>query len=459
MQTILALFLCLFLVACKNEQNQEHIIKFATSGDYPPYEYFDKGELKGFDIDLAHFVAKEIGMVADFENMQFASIFKSLQMGHVDAAISTIAATKERSFEFDFTIPYAHEKIVALYRQENNIQSDKDLVGKKIAAQLGSTMEIWARKNISKVNILAVNNNNQGVEALKASHVDAVLLDGVQGVIFSQQNKGLAVSVVADAHDGFCIALEKGSPLKAKMDAAILRLKKKGKIEELRKKWLTSQSMASTPLKDFVHQVLTIGKGALMTLELMIGSFILGLFLAIVIAALRHQNSAQWILDRVISVLRGTPLILQLSLVYYVLPTLTGFKLSVMTTGILTFGINSSAYVAEILRGGIDSLPKGQFEAAKTLQIPTFYMWKDIIFPQVLRSVFPSLVNEMVALLKETAIISMIGGMDIMRHADFIAAETFNYFIPLCIAGMYYYIFVVMIESIGNYLVKRNGSC
>ncbi|CAO4845095.1 MAG: Membrane-bound lytic murein transglycosylase F [Holosporales bacterium] len=459
MQALIAFLLCFILCACQKESDHKNIIKFATSGDYPPYEFFENGTLKGFDIDLARLVADEMGMEAHFENMQFSSLFKALQTDHVDAAISTIAATKERSVEFDFTIPYAHEKIVALFHASHPLASDRDLVGKKVAAQLGSTMEIWAKKNISNVRIMAVNQNNHGVEALKAHHVDAVLLDHVQGVMFKQQNPGLQVQTMADAPDGFCIALQKSSPYTQKINVILEKLKKSGQLDGLKKKWMTPQKIESSPIKNFIHQVKGIGKGALLTLQLMFGSFLLGLLLAVVISILRHQKKGVWILDRIISLLRGTPLILQLCLVYYVFPAATGIKLSVLATGVLTFGINSAAYVAEILRGGIESLPKGQFEAAKTLQIPSFYMWLDIILPQVIKNVFPSLVNELVSLLKETAVISMIGGMDIMRHADFLAAETFNYFLPLCIAGAYYYFFVVLIETLGNYFVKRNGSC
>lgn len=125
-------------------------------------------------------------------------------------------------------------------------------------------------------------------------------------------------------------------------------------------------------------------------------------------------------------------------------------KLSIITAGILTFGLNSSAYVAEILRSGIESLPKGQCEAARTLEIPGFYMWKDIILPQVIKNILPAMVSEVITLLKETALITTIGGVDIMRTAQILAAEKFTYFMPLCIAGVYYYSLVLLVEYLGK---------
>jgi polar amino acid transport system permease protein len=177
---------------------------------------------------------------------------------------------------------------------------------------------------------------------------------------------------------------------------------------------------------------------------------LIGMFLGTILAVLRYKGFTRALINRFISVMRGTPLILQLSFVYFALPTLIGFKANILVAGILTFGLNSSAYIAEILRSGIENLPKGQFEAAKTLQIPNFYLWKDIILPQVIKNILPALVNEMIALLKETALISTIGGMDLMRKAQSLAAEQFTYFLPLCIAGCYYYGLVILIEQLGK---------
>ncbi|ETO93358.1 amino acid ABC transporter permease [Legionella oakridgensis] len=203
------------------------------------------------------------------------------------------------------------------------------------------------------------------------------------------------------------------------------------------------------------QSLLFIGKGIGLTLQLLTGSITIGLILGILWAICRYQGLAVPLINRFISIMRGTPLILQLSLVYFSTPAMLGVKPSILVAGIITYGLNSSAYLAEILRAGIESLPKGQFEAAKTLHIPTFYVWKDIILPQVLKNIFPALVNELISLLKETALISTIGGMDLMRHAQALAAEQFTYFLPLTIAGAYYYGLVLLIETAGKRIEKR----
>jgi polar amino acid transport system permease protein len=178
--------------------------------------------------------------------------------------------------------------------------------------------------------------------------------------------------------------------------------------------------------ENLAHYALFIAGGLRLTLILTFFSLLVGLIGGIAFSTLRYQYWLRFAIDGIVSVLRGTPMILQLNFFYFVVP---GFD--ILTAGICTLGLNSSAYVAEILRGGVESLPKGQFEASKTLRIPTWLMWKDIILPQVFRNELPTLVNEYITILKETSLISTLGGMDLMRQAQTLAAEKFDYFGPL----------------------------
>ncbi|WP_200863622.1 amino acid ABC transporter permease [Holospora undulata] len=199
-----------------------------------------------------------------------------------------------------------------------------------------------------------------------------------------------------------------------------------------------------------------MGKGLGVTLPLFLGALGLGAPLGIGLAILRRIfKNFRFFVDGVISILRGTPVILQLSFVYFTLPSL-GISVGFLGAGIITLGMNTAAYTGEIFRSGIDALPLGQFEAAEVLGIKAYNMWKDIIIPQVLRKVWSSLVNEFIALLKETALISTIGGTDILKCAKHMGSMHFTYFTPLIIAGVYYYSIVLCIEYCGKYLEKRS---
>ncbi|WPX98181.1 amino acid ABC transporter permease [Candidatus Fokinia crypta] len=206
---------------------------------------------------------------------------------------------------------------------------------------------------------------------------------------------------------------------------------------------------------EFLPKILFIGAGILLTLKLLFVSFTIGLFLGTLLAILRFNGIFSRSIDIFVSFVRGSPMILQLSFMYFVIPQVTGFSMEAESAGFITLGINSAAYIAEIVRSGINSIPSGQFEASAALQIPVSFMWRDIILPQVLRNIFPALTNEIITLLKETALIATLGGMEIMRRAQIIGAEEFSYFEPLVVAGLYYYTLVLLIEFFSKKIEKR----
>ncbi len=198
-------------------------------------------------------------------------------------------------------------------------------------------------------------------------------------------------------------------------------------------------------------------EGVLVTLQYTLISVCGGLVLGALLALCKVGKSLtlQWFAAGYTSIFRGTPLLLQLGMIYYALPTLTGLTLSPFMAGILTFSLNSGAYISEILKAGIAGVDKGQREAALSLNIPQYKIMRDIILPQATRNVLPSLVNEIVDLLKESALVSVIGGTDLMRRANLVAAEKYLYFEPLLVAGCCYYILVLALTSLAKVLERK----
>lgn len=174
-----------------------------------------------------------------------------------------------------------------------------------------------------------------------------------------------------------------------------------------------------------------------------IGGFCLGTLIAL--AKLSKFKILKLICNFYTSIFRGTPLLVQLSLVYLALPQVLGIRLDATQAGILTFTLNSAAYISETLRGGIGAIDKGQYEASKALGISYFDMMKDIIIPQAIRHILPGLVNECIALVKESSLLAYIGVMDLMRSAEQITVITYRYFEPyLCVAAIYYVIVLIL---------------
>ncbi|MBI2785989.1 MAG: transporter substrate-binding domain-containing protein, partial [Legionella longbeachae] len=134
--------ICFMLYACDKPKDND-TLHFSTSAEYPPFEYSDHGEIKGFDIELARLIAKELGKEAAFDNMQFSTVLPAVSTGQDDLAISTITITDERKKNFDFSDPYFFEGMAAVYKSSEPITQSRQLKGKKIAVQLGTVMEIW----------------------------------------------------------------------------------------------------------------------------------------------------------------------------------------------------------------------------------------------------------------------------------------------------------------------------
>lgn len=160
-----------------------------------------------------------------------------------------------------------------------------------------------------------------------------------------------------------------------------------------------------------------LGKAVALTLEFTILSTILGFLLGIVLSLVKISKLKVLpkAADIYTSIFRGTPLLVQLMLIYYATPQLFNFQITALQAGVLTFGLNSAAYISESIRGGILSVDKGQWEAAMALGIPKARFLVSIIFPQAFKNTLPSLVNESIALLKDSSMVSIIGVADTMR--------------------------------------------
>lgn len=203
--------------------------------------------------------------------------------------------------------------------------------------------------------------------------------------------------------------------------------------------------------------VVFITQGIIVTLQYSLISIFFGLIIGIILALLKTSRhlGIRLVVDSYVSIFRGTPLLIQLSIIYFGLPNLTGVKFSAYAAGILAFSLNSGAYIAEIIRSGIKAVDCGQSEAGRALGIPSRLIMRDIIFPQAIRHILPALVSELTNLIKESAIISVIGEMDIMRRANMVAAEQFNFFMPMLIAAITYYLLVLVISLLAKKLEKK----
>ena len=209
--------------------------------------------------------------------------------------------------------------------------------------------------------------------------------------------------------------------------------------------------------EDIWPSVPYILEGIGVTLRIVAGAATLGIILGILLSLCKIGKIAplRWFANFYTSIFRGTPLVLQLMIIYFALPQLLDIQIEAISAAILAFGLNSGAYISEIIRAGINAVDKGQVEASKALGVPYAKMMKDIILPQAIKNILPSLMNEFITLNKESAIVTVVGAADIMRRAYIVGGDKFTYFEPLLIAGAIYYVMTLVLSFLGNMLEKR----
>ena len=222
------------------------------------------------------------------------------------------------------------------------------------------------------------------------------------------------------------------------------------------------QELQDILYKTFIYddRYLFFLEGLKFTLIIAFFSILLGLFLGILTSIIRdyHRETKKLkilskICDIYVYVIRGTPTILQLMILYYVV-----FKtstLSPIVVGTIAFGINSGAYVSEIFRAGFEGIDKGQREASKTLGLNYIRTMRYVIFPQALAKIFPALGNEIITLVKETSIAGYIGIVELIKAADIISSRTYDYFFPLVVSAIVYLLLTFILSKVMAYGEKR----
>lgn len=211
--------------------------------------------------------------------------------------------------------------------------------------------------------------------------------------------------------------------------------------------------------------------GLINTFIITIGSLALGIVLGVIVAAIRASydknkeslkrngginNAIMVVLNAIskiyLTVIRGTPVVVQLMIFYFVI---FAFSDDGVAVAIFAFGINSGAYVAEIFRGGIMSIDNGQFEAGRSLGFNYIQTMIYIITPQMFKTVLPTLCNEFIVLLKETSVAGYVGVIDLTKAGNVIAGRTFSYFIPLISVAVIYLLVVMVLTALVGKLERR----
>lgn len=181
--------------------------------------------------------------------------------------------------------------------------------------------------------------------------------------------------------------------------------------------------------------------GSLYTVGITLVAFALALVGGLLLALLRRSRQAwiSWPATSLIEFIRSTPLLIQIFFLFYVLPEY-GITLSALTAGTLAIALHYSCYTAEVYRAGLNAVPRGQWEAAKALSLSRWHAYRSVILPQMIRSIVPALGNYMIAMFKDTPVLSAITVVELMLQAKNIGSQSFRYLEPITMAGLFFQI-------------------
>lgn len=220
-------------------------------------------------------------------------------------------------------------------------------------------------------------------------------------------------------------------------------------------------------MKEMIYKTLILDdrykyilEGLLNTVVMAFFAVIIGIILGLIVSIIRNDyevNKKHKILNFIskmyVEIIRGTPVILQLMIIYYVI--FKSVNINIILVGIIAFGINSGAYVSEIIRSGIKSIDKGQMEAGLSLGLKYKQVMKLIVLPEAFKNILPSLGNEFITLLKETSVGAYIGIIELIKSGDIIASRTYDYFFPLIIVALVYLILTLSLSKMVNVMERR----
>ncbi len=462
----------LLLAACagssgENQVKASGVLRVGTEGVYSPFSYHDaaSGELVGYDVDVAKAVADKLGARVEFVETPWDAMFAALEANRFDIVANEVTINDERKAKYDLSEPYSiGEGVIVTRADDNSIKSLADLKGKVAAENATSNWSEVARKAGARVE--AVEGFTQAIKLLNQGRVDVVVNDSIAVYAYLAETGDNAVKIAGKAGDepseqGF--AAKKNSGLLPDLNKALDELRADGTLADISKKYLKANASGGpetpAPAPDanqstsqlILHSLGPLAKATITkTIPLTIISFVIGIVIALAVALARLStnvvltNAARFY----ISVIRGTPLLVQLFIVFYALPEL-GVKIDPWPAAIIAFSLNVGGYAAEVIRSSIQSIPKGQWEAAETIGLNYVGALRRIILPQATRVAVPPLSNTLISLLKDTSLASTILVTELLRQAQIIAAPKFEFLALYLTAAVYYWV-VCLVLSFGQ---------
>jgi arginine/lysine/histidine/glutamine transport system substrate-binding and permease protein len=473
----IALICTLLVILNPLRSLSQQTLTVAVEPVYAPFEFRNAaGEIQGFDIDLIREIGKVAGFGVRFQNIAFDGIIPSLQAGTVDAAVGAMTITPARAEVVDFSRPYFKAGLAIASQKSQPINSLEELKGKTIAVQIGTTGAQTAQK-IQNAQIRTFDAAVLALQELSNGNVVAVVHDApiLQYALRTGNLRNIQLSGQLLTEEYFGIPTPKGSPNLERINQGLGTILNNGTYRTLYRKWFNVEPLAlpetvpnagETQRANWFTTITTslpiLLKGALITIQLAVVSIAIGLVAGslIGIARLSKVKPIRWIARAYIDFFRGTPLLVQIFMIYFGIPAVIkelglDFSFDRFIAAIVALSLNSAAYIAEIVRAGIVSIDVGQTEAAESLGLDATQTLRHVIFPQAFRRMLPPLGNTFISLLKDTTLVAVIGFEELFRQGQLIVAANYRPFELYAVVALIYLVLTLLSSQLFSYLERR----
>lgn len=441
-----------------------------------PYTFPDPrnpAHIIGFEVDLANSLAARMGRKARFVQNQWDGLVPGLERGEYDTVINGLEITAERAEKINFSNPYFYSTLTLTRRiDDDRIERADDLRGMRVGVLKVSFGERYVQ-NLGNVVIRSYDGQVQPYIDLALGRLDAVVMDTPIALYYATGPRVKNIELTA-AQMTFGIGIRKADlDLLQQINASLDSMKRDGTLRKIYTDWgiynaATAQAFGDREpvsndnaprYQDYLGAIRTehtfkqrleqyeqylplLLQGALVTLEISALSMTIAIGLGLLLAVLRVFGPAAlaWPVIGFIEIIRGTPLLIQLFIIFYGLPSI-GIRFSPLWAAVIGLGVNYAAYEAENYRAGIQSIPRGQLDAALALGLTRIQTIRKIVLPQAVRLVIPPVTNDFIALLKDSSLVSVITMVELTKMYGQLAATNYDYIgLGLLTAAIYFFL-------------------
>ena len=473
MKAIAYLFLLLPLAAPHLASAQE-LVWAADAEGGAPYSFRDPrnpSRIIGFEVDLADALAERMGRKARFVQNQWDGLVPGLERAEYDVVINGLEITPERAEKIHFSNPYFYSTLTVTIRADDTrIHGADDLRG-LTAGVLRVTFAERYVQSLGNVTIRSYDGQVQQFIDLALGRLDAVVMDTPVASYYATGPQVRNFEIPA-ARMAFGIGIRKNDEeLLHQINTALEAMRRDGTLRKIYTDWgiynaVTAQAFGDNEpvandhatryreyldairtehsfkerLNDYKRYLPLLLQGALVTLEISAAAMAMAISLGLSLAVARvfAPRGVAWPIVGFIEVVRGTPLLIQLFIIFYGLPSI-GIRFSPLWAAVIGLGVNYAAYEAENYRAGIQSIPRGQLDAALALGLTRLQTIRKIVLPQAVRLVIPPVTNDFIALLKDSSLVSVITMVELTKMYGQLAATNYDYIgIGLLTAAIYF---------------------